>query len=272
VETSVGAATGKDPERIRAAGWGQCSVISPSDLELLRAQNHLSTGTSDMCGIVLSQSCDVVAASYEEEPVVEIIVADPLMKSDWHYVRLRNPRVLHLPITVDGAEKYHELLASRRATLPRPLFEGIVPDPGRLVSETSRRHLRMWIVDRYIRAAFPNEFVRRLGKVEKRLETLFKKRSSDTTGVWVLLNTQEELDEATPYIIDHPIVTMRTTAYSDRAKRGRADEFALQLGKILDDCDGITADIPELRPESRFTLDDLGVYQRLDKSTFDVSE
>jgi hypothetical protein len=223
-----------------------------------------------MCGIVLSQSCEVQHESYDDEPEVEIIVADPLIKSDSRYVRLRNPRILHLPLGVGDADTYHELLASRRKNLPRQLLETVVPDPTRHLSDASGRQLMMWIVERYVRAAFPDEFVRRLAKVDKRLENLFKKRSSDTTGVWVWLNTQDELESGTPYIINHAIVTMRSAGYADRAQRQRAEQFALDLGRILDDCDGITAEIPELRPESRFSLDDMGVYQRLDKSTFDL--
>lgn len=269
---AAGAATGTNPERIRAAGWAQRSIISPSDLEVLREKGHLDVGTSDMCGIVLSQSCDVLAGSYDDEPIVEIIVADPLVKSDWRYVRLRNPRILHLLLRVGDVDTYHELQAFRRRTLPRHLLETIAPDPTRQLADASGRQLITWIVERYVRPAFPDEFLRRLGKVDKRLETLFKKKSSDTTGVWVWLNTQDELEPGTPYIINYAIVTMKSTAFADRIRLQRAEQFAIDLGRILEDCDGITIEIPVVRSESRFSLDDLGVYRRLDKSTFDLVE
>jgi len=262
----------RNPIRIRDGGWEQGSIVAPVDLASLSGTVGAGPFKDGSFGIVLSQSCDVVASSYEDEPKVEILVAEPIQKSNWQYVRLRNPRIFHMPFTHSGTTAYCELRPHLRFMLPRHLLEDIARDSVRELPPDSLQQVRVWIVDRYVRSALPDEFNNRLKKIDKRLETLFKKKSEGVTGVWIFLNTEEALDAATPYRMIRTVVTMKTELYSDRARRSKAEDFAVQLGKILEDCEGIESDFPVVLPESRFTLDDLGVYQRLDKQAFSTSE
>ncbi len=255
----------RDPQRIRNGKWEQGAVIAPEDLATLCSQGVLPPGPVGACAVLLSQSCDVLAESYDDEPEVEIIVASPLVKSDWRYVKLRNPRVLHLPFDVNGARSYCELRPHLRFMVPRHLLEVLVRDRARELAPRSLRMLRTWVVDRYLRAVFPDEFNTRLKRVEQQLHNLFKK-AIDVTGAWVLLDTDSELEAGEPYRIVSAIITMRTDAYTDRTRRLIVEKIGSRLGQILEGCDGVECELPEVRPEARFSLDDLGVYQRIDKN------
>lgn len=249
----------KDPRRIRQGNWEQGAIISPTDLAALEI------GLSGPCGVLLSQSCDVLALSYDDEPVVEIITCVPVERADSRYVKLRNPRVVHLPVDVDGAPVYHEFRAHDRFLVPRHLLETISRDPTRTLPPESLRMLQTWVIERYLRPAFPDEFNVRLKKGKRALDRLFS-RASDVTGVWILLDTQNELGADQPYTILNAVATMRTDVYADRARRQQVEQFITQLGNILDGCAGVVCENFQVLPEARFSLDDLAVYQRLDKS------
>ncbi|MBK7117135.1 MAG: hypothetical protein IPH71_14130 [Proteobacteria bacterium] len=75
-----------------------------------------------------------------------------------------------------------------------------VPDTRYTLDEKNLLTLRFWLAARYNRAAFPDEFNNRLGttKVGDEIVKILKPLGSLVTGIYIRLDTQEELPADNP--------------------------------------------------------------------------
>ena len=97
--------------------WVQGALLDPNDTrdhitaEEVAANNFL---------IVISQSCDVVCASYEIEPSVELHIGRPIEHIDGNNSFGKNPRVLDLETTIKDEPRTLRILDHQRKRIPRP--------------------------------------------------------------------------------------------------------------------------------------------------------
>ena len=99
--------------------------------------------------------------------------------------------------------------------------------------------LAKWAMRRYHRPSLPTAFQDRIpsatqGKLRKRLEN----DGEDLSGVYVRLNTTEELDDAQPYRIILRVV-VPPEVYEDVDREKRALGIVSEIQKLLAKCSGI---------------------------------
>lgn len=193
---------GFDRDRVAELGWRQGSILDRRLAESAweHAPKRVEQGDRDRL-LVTSHDCDVLNASIDREPLVEVLRAraletpvgqpDPLSAG-------RNPRALRLPeVSVQGDEVSLDLAVHDRWGIPRELLteeapvDRLPPKEARLVAE--------WLAKRYIRSAFPTEFDRRWSRRAKAWRKLLKRHSSWIQGVYLRLHTVRELPADDPY-------------------------------------------------------------------------
>jgi hypothetical protein len=111
--------------------------------------------------IVISHDCDLTQCS-EVEPCVETIVGHRIAAADGNFTHAKNPRQLHLPCEENGATVYLDLRARDKRSISKEDFAAHQPNGVITVAPRECSVLQRWLAARYRRAAFPDEFERRL--------------------------------------------------------------------------------------------------------------
>lgn len=189
-----------DADKIAKLGWRQGAVLGPELTKeaASRAPKTVSVADGDWI-VVSSHDCDLVSASLDKEPVVEVLRAtvDTSKKIDKQKSGGRSPRSLELGIDLDSGPVVLVLAVHDRWTIPRGLLQQETPKT--CLPATQSRLIAEWLAKRYIRAAFPTAFDLRWRKKRKQWEKLLKKHSEWIQGVYLRLSTLDELSDEEPY-------------------------------------------------------------------------
>jgi hypothetical protein len=198
-----------EPASIKQRGWRQWSFVGTADVRSVLRGTSLGTGSPELAKdarlLVVSQSCDLVHHCYASEPVAEAYLCEPLApdaQPDGNYTAGKNPRELRVPFASDGTERWYRIHSNGQVLLPRHVLAGIDPDPSLVLPEPSVRVLQRWIVNRVVRTAFPDAFNERTRKAQGKLEDRLKKAGTHLLGLYVCLNSWEELGDDEVYEID----------------------------------------------------------------------
>lgn len=111
--------------------------------------------------VVISHDCDL-AQLPTNEPNVEVIAGCIVNPSNGNFTHAKNVRRLHLPFSSPGGEIIVDLLAVEKVSLPKARLADHVPRADLQVEPPGLSILQHWLAARYRRAAFPDEFDRRL--------------------------------------------------------------------------------------------------------------
>lgn len=158
----------------RNTTWRQGTLLSKESMSAL-LPDAVADGFE--VAVVVSHDCDL-AQSASEEPFVEVILARYLdiANEDGNYSFAKNPRVLHVPLRQQASPFVLELLAGDKVKFPKEGDGGLAhhePDQLRLSADQVNT-LQHWLAARYRRAAFPDEFDRRLNRETKLRDDLAK--------------------------------------------------------------------------------------------------
>ncbi len=258
-----------DAKRVFELGWRQGAVLGKelAGEACKQAPSSIPVTESDWL-ILTSHSCDVVAHSIDKEPVVELLRAQVLdrRKPDGQQILGRNPRSLQLAIEQEGDSLVLSCKVHERWTIPRELL--LVEPPVQVLPKEMSRLISEWLAKRYIRAAFPSEFDRRWrGDGSRNLKTwiaLLKDHSRWIQGVYIRLNTMNELDPGQPYrcylLLAMPAKLRNEPEWETERQsiERKIDTFWSQFEPDIV-CDGC-----EVLGTDELTLDDLARYHRFD--------
>ena len=251
-------------EAIRSNGWLQGSIFDVAAHARLQPSCSCELSPDDCC-IVLSQSCDIACPDFDAEPVVEVVVAKRIDRLIGNFTHSKSTRRLHLPIIVVGKDIPHEVQVRHRFTIPRQILSECKRDPNRILSQAAEGDLIHWIVARYSRTAFPDEFnIRTSSTIDKKIKPQLVKLHR-LKAIYVALIPWEELGEADSYAISL-LGTMNTEDYGNLEYRTDVESGLAQIVKELAKCKGITVDDYAVQPESEVTLD---VVRTLARWNFD---
>lgn len=220
----------------RDTPWRQGLWLSAESVQAL----GLLSGESaeELAVIVISHDCDL-AQNPESEPVVEVIVGRVVAKANGTYTNTKNLRRLHLPCTAGTRQVTVELnatdkrLVAKRASDVTHGLAGHVPEPSVRLRPEELRILQMWLAARYRRAAFPDEFDRRLKdetKLAERLGRLFKTTGFHISAVFFEVDGYQEVPHSgtdDPYELR--IVVVYSTLHDPSAALQAANESAAQI-------------------------------------------
>ena len=194
MENSIG-------ERISDNNWSQCCIVQNKELQRIV---ELPLGTPTAFLVVISQSCDLVHPTLEDEPYVECIECHPIEKEDGNFTHGKNPRRLHLSISngVGGRDQAVEILPYQIHRFDRVIMEGIFPSKEYYLSEIACRILTLWLAARYVRAAFPDEFNNRINRVKKKLKKKASLLVESVTGIYIQILPDREIAEEDVYSVN----------------------------------------------------------------------
>ena len=167
----------------RDTPWRQGHVLTNESsvaLGVVRAEDAKTALT-----VVISHDCDL-AQSPETEPTVEIIVAKRLQAADGNFTHAKNSRRLHLECTIDGAVTYLDMQARGKTEIKKSGLADHSPAANVVLKPEDRSILQRWLAARYRRAAFPDEFERRLNDtgVAKRIAKIVEPLGKQLVAVF----------------------------------------------------------------------------------------
>lgn len=211
--------------------------------------------------VVVSHSCDLAAADVEAEPWAEVVRGRTDAPADGNLTWGKNPRTLQID-TAPGSPVTFSV--HDRARVPKHELQAHGPDRDRRLDTRERRCLAQWLGKRYVRAAFPDAFNDRVRPVTSRLRRHLKKAGGAVIGgLYVLLNSDDELPDEVPY----EMVLRGVMAVEDHESPKRRAEalatmqaVAAELGRLPD----VELSDWELVSAAEMSLDDLGYFQRWD--------
>ena len=155
--------------------------------------------------MVVSHDCDL-AQSPEVEPSIEIIVGGRIAAANGNFTHAKNPRRLHLPCTENGVTMYLDLLATDKRGIPKYHLAGHLPNASMELTPENRSVLQRWLAARYRRAAFPDEFERRLREtgVDERVKKIVEPLGTHLIAIFFDVDEGRELERKgadDPYIL-----------------------------------------------------------------------
>ncbi len=251
-----------DASKININGWQQGSVLPEVLVKQLAAEGvaHVDDGS---LVVVLTQDCDLVHASYEVEPNVELIVGTLLQRADNGLRHGRNPRRLHLDVEQAAANAAVGFSVHQRLVVPRSLLEDHKPHDTIRVGRDERRLLCEWVAKRYIRAAFPDAFNERAQAAYRKVEKELKRSGEHVTGLFLMIDPDEERAPEDSYRVVLRVVA-RSEALSDEKAEVTLVRVAKAIADALTSCEGIVVEDHQLVSEAEFTLEDLRFFKRWD--------
>ena len=157
----------------RDTPWRQGHVLTSESsvaLGLVSADRAESAFT-----VVISHDCDL-AQTPEAEPLVEMIVAERIGAANGNFTHAKNSRRLHLECVVSGTVAFLDMQALDKTSTRKDDLAGHAPSAIVVVKPEDRSVLQRWLAARYRRAAFPDEFERRLNDtgVSKRIAKILE--------------------------------------------------------------------------------------------------
>lgn len=206
----------------RKTPWRQGAVLPPEAAVSLGLVAPEQAGQAVV--VVISHDCDLVIDNLEVEPYVEVIVGGRMDKLDGNFTAAKSTRKLHLEIGEAEPHVMVELVAIRKAVLPKEKLADFEPDPSLAVTGKNLPALQAWLADRYRRSAFPDELVKRLEPVESVFSKAVKKSTSEILGLFIDYDPEEDgLSEDEPYQIVLLVVYDGDTAEAEAKALAVAD-------------------------------------------------
>lgn len=243
--------------------WRQGDLVRSADVVHVLGDVPAQSGKNHVV-IVLSHDCDVSGSDFDREPFVELITGQVVDDHDGNLTHGKNPRRLQLDMSQSAAsDALVELSIHDRHWVERRRLVGRHPDSDRGLSSDGRSTLRRWVAKRYNRAAFPDEFNRRIQPCESSMRRVLKQKGMDISAVWLSVSPPTEIQLPLEYDVQLWF-TMATDDYDDESKRVRALECGQAVAALVDGCDGISVDFDEVVPEAEFSIESMRVLQRWD--------
>jgi hypothetical protein len=177
----------------RHTPWRQGHALTNESSLALGALRAEDAGSS--VAVVISHDCDL-AQSPETEPSVEIIVAKRIDAANGNFTHAKNSRRLHLECSFDGTSAYLDLQARDKREVKKDDLAGHAPNASIVIKPEDRSVLQRWLAARYRRAAFPDEFERRLNDtgVAKRIAKIIEPLSQHLVAVFFDVDEGVERD------------------------------------------------------------------------------
>ena len=253
--------TATDAGEIGRSGWRQGSVVRDDLAAKLRAESLLPPDIPEgAVFVVISHGCDLTNDSFEKEPQIELLVVRPATKQALR-LQGRDPRCLQIPIEGAPDGSLLEARAHGRFFLDRQVLLGHSPHAEMRLGDQSRRRLADWLAKRYSRAAFPDEFNRRLQPAQEEIKKLFRQQGDPISELFLTLEDTELPEEETYGVLVWAV--MREADYRRDPVRAEAQGSFDRLLALLNGCKGISAD-GELRSDADLTLHEIRAAKRWD--------
>ena len=223
--------------------------LSPVNLDISYHENSFCT--------VITQDCDIVHQKQEEEPFVEFIIGN--LTQDKSCKNGKNPRKLHL----ENDEQLFEFNIHNRFFVKKVLLSGFdFPDVLYKLTNDNKKILKKWLGNRYTRAAFPDEFNKRLfnTRISKFIE---KSISAKVSHIFFEVEDRE--------LQNNEIYELNIMVVVDTENNNEKEKIEDAYAEFFDAIEGINNTL-RVVTENEITLKDLRNYKRWDKDSISFSK
>lgn len=220
-----------DAANLKKLGWRQGSLLPESLVQQLIKEGLMEAQNNSPTLVVISQSCDLTNADIAKEPFVEVLLGS-MAEANPNMFYGKNSRTLHLE---RGDNQALQFVIHDKLVLPRISLGSV--GPGGKLPKNEISLLTKWVARRYTRAAFPDEFNRRIHKVEEKLHKSLKNAGSLIYGIWI-----DVVDDDLPATENYQVIVFVVAehdAFMDPEKRAKAKEIANKVEGHLKACKGI---------------------------------
>ncbi len=174
--------------------WRQGHVL-PDDA--VKAFGLSTDTTTSVLAIVVSHDCDL-AQDPSVEPRAEIIVGHRIATADGNFTYAKNARRLHLTFSGGGEHLTADLVASCKSTVVKDQLAEYEPVENVKLTLIEGNILQRWLAARYRRAAFPDEFDRRLERtgIRDRLGKILKSAGTSIAAIYFDVDQGQDIPRA----------------------------------------------------------------------------
>ena len=237
----------------------QCDVFDNSVLNSLQSLSpvnlNVALSEKSFC-VVITQDCDIVHSPPEEEPFIEFIIGN--LSEDRSCKNGKNPRKLHL----ENNGQILEFIIHNRFFVKKESLVGFeFSDLLFELTPDNTKILKKWLGSRYTRAAFPDEFNKRLknAKVEKITE---KGISSKVSHIFFEVEDRELPSEE--------IYQLNVMVVVDNSDEVNKNDIEDAYFEVFEHIEGIETNL-RVVTEDEVTLKDLQNYKRWDKDSISLT-
>lgn len=245
---------------VKDLGWRQGSFLPADEVSRLAAAYRLD-GVSH--AVLLSQDCDVVHHSLDDEPYAEVLFLTPLEKVNPGLRDGKSSRCLHLEARHDGGVLCFKAQPWHRVQIPRVSLAKFKPESALVMEGSVLRTLIEWVAERYTRTAFPDAFVDRIDAIDDALKKLLKKQSDLFWRILVQLEPQSELEAGADYELS-VLCVVHHAAWNEAEKQQKAKSVAEKMQAQLRKCAGINLVSFEVDSDEELPLSTLSYYRTWD--------
>ena len=143
--------------------------------------------------MLATYDCAVVSDSFDDEPWVQILIALPV-EYNKQFANGRNSRRIHFYADLNGDSKAYEVNAKSICQIERELLLDLNREEGVSLSPENIFDLKNWLSERFRQDAWPDAFNKSLAPANKRLKSFWKRYRDFITGLYIKLNTFEEIE------------------------------------------------------------------------------
>lgn len=246
------------------SGWKQGVLLVPND-KRLKENAHYEI-PDDARLLIVSQTCDLVQGSFQNEPYFEVLCLHLLnQEPDGGYLGGKNSRRIEFSIDLAGDGIIHwYAVPYERHLINRELLLDRQPDSSIHDEQTLKMILR-WLSRRYTRIAFPEEFVKRIGVRKKQIGKKFSDLNSFVANVFVKLSAYEELNDGHLYDLEI-LLLMKAKTFDDKNQYKRCGELKDRLEHQLNQCKGINVTDINIESTAALTIEGLNGFREWDYS------
>lgn len=153
---------------IARRGWAQGSILDPRTLRSILENPDIS---QHAIGVVITHSCDLRHHSFENEPIIEILVGEPRDGIDALCVNGRHPRTIDIELRASSTSVAYRFEWKNSFRTSRDVLASIDPSGEISVPFESLGQLMGWWSRRVSRTAFPDTFNERLRHRKRQLKS-----------------------------------------------------------------------------------------------------
>lgn len=237
-------------DEIAALGWCSGRAIPTEMVQSLSAYLVHPGGAQAQVDaqdwlVIVSQTCDVVAKTLEQEPFVEVLHCKPIDSLRGEYQGRSTRRLDFRPDRTGLPDvRLTAHAVADRYLVPRDMLRNVGPDYIRKLDGRSTARVLVWYSLRYGRPAWPTAFVERITKkAKKSLENALKPIAADLAEVRVTIAEKDkELTPSDSYHVAVFFVVDEAMWEADLANRTVVQNGFNQFVSALRSCAGIEVD------------------------------
>lgn len=225
-------------DKIRENQWKQGAVLPSSLVDRLNLPKDIQVSSGDMF-ILITQDCDIVCNSFQNEPFVEFLHAQKVAPCDYDKgcTMGKNPRVYHFESS-DRGKEFFKIHSYSKYSLDRKALAEVSPS-GRMVNPYELSAVKDWLSRKYLRVALPDEFNKRLSRGLSKVRKVLKSSGKDISAIYIGLSDLGELNESSDYTVVFTLVVPSDVFKGGMTAMREPQKVKSAFEKLIDDSDGI---------------------------------